>query len=238
MSARRYRGIDLFRIAAALLVVAIHTSPLASYSATADFILTREIARTAVPFFFMASGFFVLGDARRTRAFLKKSSIIYLACIALYLPINVYAGHLKELTLGGLFTQLFFEGTFYHLWYLPAAILGAALSSFLLEKLGQRGALAAAAALYAFGLLGDSYYGLAAGVPALRAVLDAVIAVTGYTRSGLFFAPLFMLLGHGLRTAKPPRRSVCAAARAGTRSQQIAQGGVQRTHWWQKNHNK
>ena len=128
MSARRYRGIDLFRIAAALLVVAIHTSPLASYSATADFILTREIARTAVPFFFMASGFFVLGDARRTRAFLKKSSIIYLACIALYLPINVYAGRLKELTLGGLFTQLFFEGTFYHLWYLPAAILGAALS--------------------------------------------------------------------------------------------------------------
>ena len=70
MSARSYRGIDLFRIAAALLVVAIHTSPLASYSATADFILTREIARTAVPFFFFSFGFFVLGDARRTRAFL------------------------------------------------------------------------------------------------------------------------------------------------------------------------
>ena len=234
MRARRYRGIDLFRIAAALLVVAIHTSPLASYSATADFILTREIARTAVPFFFMASGFFVLGDARRTRAFLKKSSIIYLACIALYLPINVYAGQLKELTLGGLFTQLFFEGTFYHLWYLPAAILGAALSSFLLEKLGQRGAFAAAAALYAFGLLGDSYYGLAAGVPALRAALDAVIAVTGYTRSGLFFAPLFMLLGHGLRTAKPPRRSVCAAALAVTGALLIAEGLVLRSLGWQK----
>ena len=115
-----------------------------------------------------------------------------------------------------------------------AAILGAALSSFLLEKLGQRGAFAAAAALYAFGLLGDSYYGLAAGVPAMRAALDAVIAVTGYTRSGLFFAPLFMLLGHGLRTAKPPRRSVCAAALAATGALLIAEGLVLRSLGWQK----
>lgn len=65
MNAKRdYRGIDLFRIAAAFLVVAIHTSPLATYSETADFILTREIARVAVPFFFMTTGFFVLGQPR------------------------------------------------------------------------------------------------------------------------------------------------------------------------------
>ena len=59
MNARSYKGIEVFRVAAAFLVVAIHTSPLGSYGLTANFILTRVFARVAVPFFFMATGFFV-----------------------------------------------------------------------------------------------------------------------------------------------------------------------------------
>ena len=105
MNAKRdYRGVDLFRIAAAFLVVAIHTSPLATYSETADFILTREIARVAVPFFFMTTGFFVLDSRGRTRSFLKKTALLYAAALLLYLPVNVYAGHLDGLTLPELFT--------------------------------------------------------------------------------------------------------------------------------------
>ena len=228
MSARNYRGIDLFRIAAAFLVVAIHTSPLASYSETADFILTREIARTAVPFFFMTTGFFVLGDFRRTKAFLKKTALIYAACVALYLPVNVYAGRLDGLTLGGLFTQLFFEGTFYHLWYLPAALLGVLLASFLLDRLGLKGALAAAAALYCAGLLGDSYYGLISNVPPLKAAVNAAISVTGYTRNGIFFAPLFLLLGHRIKISAAPRPTFSAAALAVSGALLIAEGLVLR----------
>lgn len=48
---KNYAGIDYFRFIAALLIVAIHTSPLASLSETGDFMLTRIIARVAVPFF-------------------------------------------------------------------------------------------------------------------------------------------------------------------------------------------
>lgn len=44
-------GLDRFRLAAALLVVAIHTSPLTCLSPKADFLLTRVLARVAVPFF-------------------------------------------------------------------------------------------------------------------------------------------------------------------------------------------
>lgn len=53
-----YVGIDYFRVVAAFLIVAIHTSLFASVSGTGDFIFTRIIARVAVPFFFMTSGFF------------------------------------------------------------------------------------------------------------------------------------------------------------------------------------
>ena len=60
---RYYPGLDAFRIPAALLVIAIHTSPLASFSETADFLLTRVAGRVAVPFFLMVTGFFLLPDA-------------------------------------------------------------------------------------------------------------------------------------------------------------------------------
>ena len=55
MTARRgYPAVDRFRVAAALLVVCIHTAPLASFSAAADFAL-KTLARLAVPFFFTAT---------------------------------------------------------------------------------------------------------------------------------------------------------------------------------------
>ncbi len=58
VSTRRNGGLDIFRLIAAFLVVAIHTSPLSSLNETADFILTRIIARIAVPFFLMVTGYF------------------------------------------------------------------------------------------------------------------------------------------------------------------------------------
>ena len=57
---KSYTGVDYFRLISAYLIIAIHTSPLTSVSATGDFIFTRIVARIAVPFFFMTSGFFLI----------------------------------------------------------------------------------------------------------------------------------------------------------------------------------
>ena len=38
---KNYTGIDYFRFIAALLIIAIHTSPLGSFSETGDFMLTE-----------------------------------------------------------------------------------------------------------------------------------------------------------------------------------------------------
>lgn len=195
-TARTLSGIEYFRLAAAFLVVAIHCSPLTTYSETADFILTRAVARVAVPFFFMVTGFFVLGRPEKLRRFLKRTALLYLACILLYLPLNLYSGALSGLTPVGALRELLFEGTFYHLWYFPAVLLGAAIASLLMRT---RAGLAIAAALYVLGLLGDSYWGLISGVPWLSDVYEVIFGLAGYTRNGLFFAPLFLLLGARLR---------------------------------------
>ena len=124
-----YSGIDEFRLIAALLIVAIHTSPLASFSETGDFILTRIVARVAVPFFFLTSGFFLISrysdGAGKLYGFLKKTALIYGAAIVLYLPINLYNGYFKMSPfLPNFLKDLVFDGTMYHLWYLPASMLG------------------------------------------------------------------------------------------------------------------
>lgn len=195
-----YTGIDEFRLAAALLVITIHTSPLASCSETGDFFLTRIIARTAVPFFLMASGFFLISpyarDAGRLWVFLKKTAVLYGISIAVYLPLNLYNGYFSgKHFLPELIKDLVFDGTMYHLWYLPASMLGAGIAWYAVRKWGFQKALTVTLGLYAVGLMGDSYYGIAEKLPFLPAFYQNLFEITDYTRNGIFFAPVFLVMG-------------------------------------------
>ncbi len=55
--------IDGFRVIAALLIIAIHTYPFASLSQEIEFMFTHVLARVAVPFFLMVTGFLLHSDA-------------------------------------------------------------------------------------------------------------------------------------------------------------------------------
>ena len=201
-------ALDTFRLAAAVLVTAIHTSPLAGVSPLADFLLTRVLARVAVPFFLMVSGYFL---ARRgwqgLRRFIRHNMLVYLAAAALYLPLNFYAGDSPAAWL----RSFVWEGTFYHLWYFPALLWGVLIAREL-AKLGPRAGVAAAGLLYLAGLGGDSYFGLIDRVPPLSAFYAAVFRVCEYTRNGLFYAPLFLLLGAALAGRRRPLPARGAAA--------------------------
>lgn len=225
MSARReYPGVDRFRMAAALLVVCIHTAPLSSISESWDFAL-RTLARLAVPFFFTATGFFLFagriapgprpqGVPPAVRRFCAKTGALYAAATLLYVPIMLYSGKLSGLTFGALVRDVVWDGTFYHLWYLPAALLGVLLVDRLLRLPGRWTACAVCAALYAIGLLGDSWYGGGQALPALQSFYRALFLHMDLTRGGLFFAPLFLWLGAALRDGPRPRVRACFAGLA------------------------
>ena len=94
----RSGGLDWFRLPAALLVVANHTSPLLAFSPEADHVLTQILARVAVPFFLTVSGYFLLPKAEREgrRAvcpFLRRTLLLYLCATLFYLPLQLYKGH-------------------------------------------------------------------------------------------------------------------------------------------------
>ena len=201
MSRERYdTGIDWLRLAAAILVIAIHTSPLADFSETGNFILTRVLARIAVPFFFITSGYLLLSryhdSDRKLRHFLKKTGWIYGASILLYLPLNFRNGYFSQSQLlPELLKDLIFDGTMYHLWYLPASMLGMLIAWKLVEKLDFSKGLVMALLLYLVGLFGDSYYVVVEKLPLLKAFYDRLFELFDYTRNGLFFAPVFLMLG-------------------------------------------
>ena len=131
-------GLDIFRIIAALLVISIHTSPFSGISENLDFFVTRIVARVAVPFFFMVTGQYILSDfynqnrknktdASKIWNYIKKLFFMYIISIIIYIPIGIYAGHYRGLDLLGALKILLFDGTFYHLWYFPACIIGVLL---------------------------------------------------------------------------------------------------------------
>lgn len=195
--------IDRFRVAAAFLVVAIHTYPLASVSGTADFIAVHVWARVAVPFFFCVTGYFLVSGfwgKQRSRkkwlAFLKKTAGLYALSILLYLPVNLYAGHFRNMKgAWDAAKAVLFDGTMYHLWYLPAALLGVSLIWLLSGRMGRAGVMGLSLVLYGGGLPGDSYYGLISRIEPVRSLYDRLFAVSSYTRNGLFYAPVFLMLG-------------------------------------------
>lgn len=200
-----YGWLDRFRLPAALLVIAIHTSPLDTFSPEGDFFLTRVLARIAVPFFFMVTGQFVIGkimaagEEQSKRqillSYLRKNLILYIISILLYLPIGIYAGQYQDMTIMSILKMVLFDGTFYHLWYLPACLLGTVLVYLMSRFLKLRGVLIVSFVLYLTGLIGDSYFGLVQKLPALNILYEFFFRICSYTRNGLFFAPLFLALG-------------------------------------------
>lgn len=204
--AANYAGIDDFRILAAVMVTAIHTAPFSGVSESLDTLLTYCVGRVAVPFFLMTTGFFVLGswkksgyaDNGKVIRFIKKTLFLYAVSMVLYLPVNFYSGELPR-SAGEFIRMIIFDGTFYHLWYFPAVILGCLVIMALLRYFSDRAVLVITVLLYLIGTGGDSYFGLVSRIPVLKAVYEAIFTVSSYTRNGIFYAPVFLFMGMMIR---------------------------------------
>ena len=200
-----FGGVDWTRLIAAYLVIAIHTSPLQDINPAADFLFSRVLARLAVPLFFCATGYFFYTPNKREQSLRlgkkeRRLWLFYLAAILLYLPLSIYAGYFDGLTPGGALRLFLFDGTFYHLWYLPAAAMGL-LFVYVLEYLPGWLSGFLCLFLYLVGLLGDSWSVLAAQVPALGWLPQLVFTFSDYTR--ILMALPFLSMGTVLRRRPP-----------------------------------
>ncbi len=211
---KKNQGIEQFRVLLAMMVVAIHCLPLHRLWPDGDILITLTLFRIAVPFFFMISGYYVFSDLatqnsyparQRVWHFIKKQLQVYLIATLLFLPLAWYSGMLGlNMPLGTFIQTLLVTGILYHLWYFPAIITGSLLVMGLLTRLSFKHVFFIAAGLYVVGLGGDSWSGLAEHTP-ITPLYSLIFQLLDGTRNGIFFAPLFLLLGVlARRFAKKP----------------------------------
>lgn len=200
-------SLDKFRLIAAILIIAIHTYPLSSINENIDFVFTHIFCRIGVPIFLMITGYFILPKAIENRKNLVKYTIkilkIYAICIILFLPVDIYAGKLKGIGILQIFKAIFLDGTFYHLWYFPALILGIWITYFIIKNIkSNKTTFFIVLILFIIGLFGDSYYGITEKLSITKNIYEIIFKIFNYTRNGIFYVPIFLYLGYIIKSKK------------------------------------
>lgn len=185
---RRWMNIDSFRFIASLLVVMIHIDP---FVEPLNYVMTRLIGRLAVPFFMMTTSYFLYRNYTREkwRITVSKLCILYVLTTLLYFPLMLYSGQVTTVSM--FFQDFLLNGTFYHLWYFPAMIIGLCIVEGLRRYCTPKVSWILVILLYLIGLGGDSYGNLFRNTM----FYEWIRSMMAYTRNGLFFSPLMIMLG-------------------------------------------
>lgn len=164
---KQYSAIDLFKLFAAILVVAIHTHPF--YPTVLDYYFTC-FCRIAVPFFFVATSFFFF---RKPDADIRKYNTrmltIYILWFVIELPIVYHKFFIEfdrslPLQMANFARCLLFSNTWGASWYIMACVISVNIIYYLTRTHNNMVALALAGCCYFVSLLGGSYYGAFVGL--------------------------------------------------------------------------
>lgn len=216
---KNFYGIDVTKFICALLVVAIHIAPFGlneKYN-WPNYIVQEYLARIAVPFFFISSGFLFFRKIDKDSFSMAKAFKHVLKLIRLYIIWTLIYGYfiIEDMKYRGqgmvrsilMFVKNFvLTGSYLHLWYLPAVIFAISLILILLyKKCPVEKIVIFAAIFYFMGLFAQSYFGL---IAPLRKIewLWTILRLTGKiintTRDGLFEG--FFFVGIGMLIAYKP----------------------------------
>lgn len=211
MDRKNYYALDIAKFISALLVICIHTGPLLDVDQNANFIVVQIIARIAVPFFFIVSGFlfFQKIDFRREwndyeniaklKHYVGRLFKIYVIWSILYLPFNYWILHtgdgLTWMAFATYIRDFFFTGSFYHLWFLPALMFAVCAVYFMISTLSMRKTLIITMILYVIGMFGNVYPKLLDTLPVIHLMWKSYASIFVTTRNGLFFGMVFIALG-------------------------------------------
>lgn len=163
MQKQTYKHIDLFKFICAILVIGIHSQPFLGINDTAGYWF-EVLARIGVPFFFMASAFFLFRDISeiKLKKFLIRLLKLYLfwfiisfphvVVIRFILPEHDFITNLIVFIKGILFGSSF-RGS----WYLNALMLSSILVYFLQKKTSFLFTFIIGAFLYIISCISSSY---------------------------------------------------------------------------------
>lgn len=210
MEKKTYGILDIAKFISALLVIAIHCAPFIQVDESVNFVFVQIFARLAVPFFFITSGwlFFRKIDPKQGMKDINNVSAlkhywfrifkIYVIWSVLYLPLMIVTwiqGGFDLNSIIRLIRDFLFNGTYYHLWFLPALLMGIPFIYVLYTKLQKHWMLWISLTLYVMGMMINVYGNTLLEVPVIGSIIQGYESILVTSRNGIFFAPIYLSLG-------------------------------------------
>lgn len=209
MNKKNYTAIDIAKYISAWLVVCIHTFPLVNVSPAANMVLIQAVCRIAVPFFFTTSAFLFfckidpskgMGDpANKAHLahYLRRLGTLYGVWTILYLPYTFLLWRSNGFQMTFLYRWIFdcfFNGSYYHLWFLPALMLGTLFVYVLYTNMRMSRGLLITFVLYVIGMAMNVYGDMLAALPFVQTIYQGYMSIFTTARNGIFFAPVFLYI--------------------------------------------
>ena len=205
IGSNRNNTIDVLRLVFAVLVVSIHTMALYCFGEDAWLATSMGVARIAVPFFFIITGYFFYPKVKKGKSgntYIKKIFKFYITWVlieAITLFPLLISDSIQELisTLIG----VLLIGVTGSLWYLSSMILALLVTKQLLKKDKFILLFIVSSILFIIGLSGDSYYGLTEG-SILGDIANAYANIFKMTNIGFTCSVPFIVIGAAINKYK------------------------------------
>lgn len=174
----RINSIDIARLFAVILVIAIHTQAIMWLSDRANGSI-QILPRVAVPFFFCTSGYFLQkGYVRKdcsaiSGTLLKLIKVYAFVSLAYFAFIFIQNPILLREPKKWMLIDFLFNGSYYHLWYMVGVIYSMVVIYLICKFKLTKALLPLAVFCYAVGLLGTSYYGIGSRLPIMSTLFDS-----------------------------------------------------------------
>jgi peptidoglycan/LPS O-acetylase OafA/YrhL len=203
---RAYPAIDIGKYISALLVLAIHVYPFVEISPVFNTFFIATICRLAVPFFFVTSGFFFakklfarpFDENAMLKNYLIRIGRLYLVWTIIYLPYTIWNYMDTGFSWYNIISYLrdfLLNGSYYHLWFLPALMLGMCIVFFSVRYLGYKKSALLTLILYVLGYIINIYSTFWASWKYTSLLYGFFTKTLVTSRDGIFFAPVFLLMG-------------------------------------------
>ena len=199
---RTIASIDVTKFFFCLCIIALHTRLFTLLPEPADYYFRQLVLRSAVPFFFVCSGYFLgkKSQGNDVNCVVRKYVKRLLLPLLFFDVINVieqdialiYRGeYLIDVLRINAQSLLFYP--YGALWFVQACIIGALLLTPFIKRGHMTRAIWIGLCLYIFALLCNNYYFLSYGI--LRKVIDTYMHYCISARNGLFVGFIFLALG-------------------------------------------
>lgn len=201
-------GVNLFKFVFAVSIILMHTAVIGNHTWT-----MKLICRLAVPYFFVASGFFLYSKCvsdcdKAVAAYLKRLLLPYVFFSAVWIlqmivDESMNGANWNQIAHSVVQHILFFpRGA---LWYVWASMIGVLLLYPFLKRGGLNAALVLGILFFALGELGNNYYFVACRLKecGVQRIVDEYLRICLTTNNGLFIGFVYLTIGMLLKKHFP-----------------------------------